>query len=71
MPRRTPSTATRHVKGKTGARNRGRSGRSNYHHDGKASAADRYGEFSNGRRVRPELIAGRTLSYALNTGGVE
>jgi hypothetical protein len=50
---------------RTGLRNRFRNGRGKYSTTHKARKADRYGEYSTGKLIRSELIAGNVISDQL------
>jgi hypothetical protein len=45
----------------TGLRNRFRTGRSTYSVERKSRTADRYGQYSNGKQIRADVIAGSIL----------
>jgi hypothetical protein len=43
---------------------RKRRSKSGYHRNRKAETADRYGQFANGKRLTPDVIAGRKVGGA-------
>jgi hypothetical protein len=50
---------------RTGLRNRNRTGKHTYFLKHKSGTGDRYGEWAQGYQLRPDVIAGRVMTYRM------